>query len=100
MQESSSFCIIPLPVQSDFQAVDLLDPQGCLSGSKKKKFTFLPCSFGRAPLGFLRTEWVGGWKNASWDVAVCQEGCVRVELCGCHRSLSFVSVYTGSWHRL
>lgn len=53
MQESSSFCIIPLPVQSDFQAVDLLDPQGCLSGSKKK-IHISPMQLWQGPFGFSK----------------------------------------------
>lgn len=54
MQESSSFCIIPLPVQSNFQAVDLLDPQGCLSGSKKKKIHISPMQLWQGPFGFSK----------------------------------------------
>lgn len=45
-----SFCIIPLLVQPDFQAVDLLDPQGCLSGCK---ITFSREAFAR-PLEFSK----------------------------------------------
>lgn len=53
MQESSSFCIIPLLVQSDFQAVDLLDPQGCLV-PKKKKNHISPMQLWQGPFGFSK----------------------------------------------